>query len=419
MKEYGCQKWQNVSHSGYETERQFSNENEFAGGSAMNFNEAALKLHEEHHGKIEVVSKVPVKTRDDLSTAYTPGVAEPCRKIHDNKKDVYKYTAKGNLVAVVSDGTAVLGLGNIGPEAAMPVMEGKAVLFKEFGGVDAFPICLDTTDTEEIIKAVKYIAPCFGGINLEDIASPKCFEVEARLEKELDIPVFHDDQHGTAVVVTSALLNALKVVGKKIDEIHVVLNGPGSAGTAIIKMLLATGVKNIIACDENGILYKDRGVGIKEHKKVLCEITNLEDKRGTLADALIGVSVAGALKPEMIKTMAKDPIVFAMANPNPEIMYDEAMAAGVKVMGTGRSDFPNQINNVLAFPGIFRGALDCGARDINYDMKVAAAQAIAELVTSDKLSAEYIIPGALEEGVAEHVAKRVAEAAVKSGAIRK
>ena len=391
----------------------------------MNFNEAALKLHEEHHGKIEVVSKVPVKTRDDLSTAYTPGVAEPCRKIHDNKKDVYKYTAKGNLVAVVSDGTAVLGLGNIGPEAAMPVMEGKAVLFKEFGGVDAFPICLDTTDTEEIIKAVKYIAPCFGGIILEDIAAPMCFEVEARLEKELDIPVFHDDQHGTAVVVTAALLNALKVVGKKIDEIHVVLNGPGSAGTAIIKMLLATGVKNIIACDENGILYKDRGVGIKDHKKMLCDITNLEDKRGTLADALvgadifIGVSVAGALKPEMIKTMAKDPIVFAMANPNPEIMYDEAMAAGVKVMGTGRSDFPNQINNVLAFPGIFRGALDCGARDINYDMKVAAAQAIAELVTPDKLSAEYIIPGALEEGVAEHVAKRVAEAAVKSGAIRK
>ena len=301
MKKYGCQKWQNVSHSGYETGRQFSNENEFAGGSAMNFNEAALKLHEEHHGKIEVVSKVPVKTRDDLSTAYTPGVAEPCRKIHDNKKDVYKYTAKGNLVAVVSDGTAVLGLGNIGPEAAMPVMEGKAVLFKEFGGVDAFPICLDTTDTEEIIKAVKYIAPCFGGINLEDIASPKCFEVEARLEKELDIPVFHDDQHGTAVVVTAALLNALKVVGKKINEIHVVLNGPGSAGTAIIKMLLATGVKNIIACDENGILYKDRGVGIKDHKKMLCDITNLEDKRGTLADALvgadvfIGVSVAGAV----------------------------------------------------------------------------------------------------------------------------
>ena len=391
----------------------------------MDNKEKALLCHKEWNGKLETVAKSKVKTREDLAIAYTPGVAEPCKVIAEDKTAAYTYTWKANTVAVVSDGSAVLGLGNIGPYAAMPVMEGKAVLFKEFGGVDAFPICLDTTDTEEIIKAVKYIAPCFGGINLEDIASPKCFEVEARLEKELDIPVFHDDQHGTAVVVTAALLNALKVVGKKIDEIHVVLNGPGSAGTAIIKMLLATGVKNIIACDENGILYKDRGVGIKDHKKMLCDITNLEDKRGTLADALvgadvfIGVSVAGALKPEMIKTMAKDPIVFAMANPNPEIMYDEAMAAGVKVMGTGRSDFPNQINNVLAFPGIFRGALDCGARDINYDMKVAAAQAIAELVTPDKLSAEYIIPGALEEGVAEHVAKRVAEAAVKSGAIRK
>ena len=391
----------------------------------MDFNKAALEMHETHHGKVGIVSKVEVKTRDDLSTAYTPGVAEPCRKIRENPDDVYKYTFKGNMVAVVSNGTAVLGLGDIGPEAGLPVMEGKAVLFKEFGGVDAFPICIDAHDAASVIAACKAIAPTFGGINLEDIKSPECFEIEETLERELDIPVFHDDQHGTAVVVTAALLNALKVVGKKIDEIHVVLNGPGSAGTAIIKMLLATGVKNIIACDENGILYKDRGVGIKDHKKMLCDITNLEDKRGTLADALvgadvfIGVSVAGALKPEMIKTMAKDPIVFAMANPNPEIMYDEAMAAGVKVMGTGRSDFPNQINNVLAFPGIFRGALDCGARDINYDMKVAAAQAIAELVTPDKLSAEYIIPGALEEGVAEHVAKRVAEAAVKSGAIRK
>lgn len=390
----------------------------------MNYNEEALRLHEEHKGKVAIASKIAIKTRDDLSTAYTPGVAEPCRKIHADKKDVYRYTAKGNLVAVVSDGTAVLGLGNIGPEAAMPVMEGKAVLFKEFGGVDAFPICLDTQDTEEIIRTVRNIAPCFGGINLEDIASPKCFEVEARLEKELDIPVFHDDQHGTAVVVTAALLNALKVVGKKVDEIHVVLNGPGSAGTAIIKMLLETGVKHIIACDENGILYKDRGVGIKDHKKMLCDITNLEDKRGTLADAVvgadvfIGVSVGGVLKPEMVKTMAKDPIVFAMANPTPEITYEEAMAAGVRVMGTGRSDYPNQINNVLAFPGIFRGALDCGARDINYEMKVAAAQAIAELVTPEKLSEEYIIPGALEAGVAEHVAMRVAEAARRSGAVR-
>jgi len=391
----------------------------------MNYFEEALKMHSEHKGKIEVHSKVKLETRDDLSIAYTPGVAEPCREIAKDKKNVFKYTAKSNLVGVVSDGTAVLGLGNIGAEAAIPVMEGKSILFKQFGNVDAFPICLDTKDTEEIIKAVKQIAPVFGGINLEDIASPKCFEIERRLEEELDIPVFHDDQHGTAIVVTASLMNALKVVGKKIDEIKVVLNGPGSAGTAIIKMLLAAGVKNIIACDENGILYKDRGVGIVDHKKMLCDITNLEDMRGTLADALVGadvfvgVSVAGALKPEMIKTMNADPIVFAMANPVPEIMYDEAMAAGVKVMGTGRSDFPNQINNVLAFPGIFRGALDAGARDINYDMKLAAAEAIAELVEPEKLCAEYIIPSVLDPRVAKHVAERVAEAAVKSGAVRK
>ena len=391
----------------------------------MTQSEKALKLHEEWNGKITTTPKCEVKSREDLAIAYTPGVAEPCKVIAENKEEAYRYTIKSNTVAVVSDGSAVLGLGNIGAEAAMPVMEGKAVLFKEFGGVNAFPICLDTQDTEEIIKTVVNIAPAFGGINLEDISAPRCFEIETRLKELLDIPVFHDDQHGTAVVVTAALLNALKVVGKKIEEIHVVLNGPGSAGTAIIKMLLAAGVKHIIACDENGILYKERGVGIKDHKEMLCGITNLEDKRGDLADALvgadvfIGVSVGGALKPEMIKTMAKDPIVFAMANPTPEIMYDEAMAAGVKVMGTGRSDFPNQINNVLAFPGIFRGALDCGARDINYDMKVAAAHAIAELVTDDKLCAEYIIPGALEPGVAAHVAERVAEAAVRSGAIRK
>ena len=391
----------------------------------MDINEASLKMHYELGGKIEVVSRKKIETREDLSLAYTPGVAEPCRVIAKDYEQSFKLTRRGNLVAVITDGTAVLGLGDIGPAAGMPVMEGKCALFKEFADVDAFPICIDSKDTDTIVQTIYLISKSFGGINLEDIAAPRCFEIERRLKEICDIPVFHDDQHGTAVVVTAALLNALKVVGKKIDEIHVVLNGPGSAGTAIIKMLLATGVKNIIACDENGILYKDRGVGIKDHKKMLCDITNLEDKRGTLADALvgadvfIGVSVAGALKPEMIKTMAKDPIVFAMANPNPEIMYDEAMAAGVKVMGTGRSDFPNQINNVLAFPGIFRGALDCGARDINYDMKVAAAQAIAELVTPDKLSAEYIIPGALEEGVAEHVAKRVAEAAVKSGAIRK
>lgn len=391
----------------------------------MDVKERALQAHEKWGGKIEVVARCEVNSKDDLSIAYTPGVAEPCLKIKDDPSLSYTYTRRHNLVAVITDGTAVLGLGDIGPIAGMPVMEGKCALFKAFADVDAFPLCVASKDVDEIVRTIQLISGSFGGINLEDIAAPRCFEIERRLKEVCDIPVFHDDQHGTAVVVTAALLNALKVVGKKIDEIHVVLNGPGSAGTAIIKMLLATGVKNIIACDENGILYKDRGVGIKDHKKMLCEITNLEDKRGTLADALvgadvfIGVSVAGALKPEMIKTMAKDPIVFAMANPNPEIMYDEAMAAGVKVMGTGRSDFPNQINNVLAFPGIFRGALDCGARDINYDMKVAAAQAIAELVTPDKLSAEYIIPGALEEGVAEHVAKRVAEAAVKSGAIRK
>lgn len=390
----------------------------------MNYYEEALKLHEEHHGKIQVVSKVKLETRDDLSVAYTPGVAQLCKEIAEDKKNVYKYTAKSNLVGVVSDGTAVLGLGNIGAEAAIPVMEGKAVLFKAFGGVDAFPICLDTKDTEEIIKAVKQIAPVFGGINLEDIASPKCFEIERRLEEELDIPVFHDDQHGTAIVVTAALLNALKVVGKKIGEIKVVLNGPGAAGTAIIKMMLEAGVKHVIACDENGILYKDRGVGIVDHKKMLCSITNPEDKQGALADALegadvfVGVSVGGALKPEMIKKMNQDPIVFAMANPVPEIMYDEAMAAGVKVMGTGRSDFPNQINNVLAFPGIFRGALDAGARDINYDMKLAAAQAIAELVEPEKLCPEYIIPSALDPRVVEHVAERVGEAARKSGAVR-
>ncbi len=390
----------------------------------MDYYEEALKLHEKYQGKIEVTSKVKLEDRDDLSIAYTPGVAQPCKEIFKDKKNVYRYTAKSNLVGVVSDGTAVLGLGNIGAEAAIPVMEGKAILFKQFGGVDAFPICLDTKDTEEIIKAVKQIAPVFGGINLEDIASPKCFEVERRLEEELDIPVFHDDQHGTAVVVTAALLNALKVVGKEIGDIRVVLNGPGAAGTAIIKMMMTAGVKHIIACDENGILYKDRAVGIVDHKKMLCDITNPEDMRGDLADALkgadvfVGVSVAGALKAEMIGLMARDPIVFAMANPVPEIMYDEAMAAGVKVMGTGRSDFPNQINNVLAFPGIFRGALDAGARDINYEMKLAAAKAIAELVEPEKLCAQYIIPSALDPRVAKHVALKVGEAARASGAVR-
>ncbi len=391
----------------------------------MDYNKLALEMHEVNKGKIEVNSKVIVKTREDLSTAYTPGVAEPCRKIAQNKDDVYKYTCKGNMVAVVSDGSAVLGLGNIGPEASMPVMEGKSILFKNFGGVNAFPICLDVHDTQDIINVVKAIAPSFGGINLEDIASPQCFEIERRLEEELDIPVFHDDQHGTAVVVTAALLNAIKIVDKKIENLTVVINGPGAAGTAIIKMLLHAGVKKIIACDEHGILYKTREKGIVDHKKELCEITNLEDKRGGLkealegADVFVGVSVPGALKAEYIKNMASSPIVFAMANPIPEIMYDEAMQAGVQVMGTGRSDMPNQINNVLVFPGIFKGALRANARNINYDMKFAAAKAIADLIDETQLRAEYIIPSAFDERVANAVADAVEKAAIASGAVRK
>ena len=390
----------------------------------MDYYKKALEMHEAHKGKIEVVSKVPVKTREDLSTAYTPGVAEPCREIAKDPAAAYTYTAKGNLVAVVSNGTAVLGLGNIGAAASQPVMEGKAILFKEFGGVDAFPICLDTEDPEKVIEAVRLLAPVFGGINLEDISSPNCFYIEETLEKEVDIPVFHDDQHGTAIVVTAALLGALRVVKKDIGSIKVVVNGPGAAGTAIIKMLLAAGVKNVIACDENGILYKDRGVGIQDHKKMLCEITNKEDLRGDLSDAikgadvLIGVSVAGALKPEMAKTMAKDAIVFAMANPTPEILPDEAKAAGVRVIGTGRSDFANQINNVLAFPGVFKGALSVRARDINTAMKVAAAHAIADLVSDEERNEDYIIPGAFDPRVAQAVADAVAKAARETGVAR-
>lgn len=382
----------------------------------MDYNKQALQMHEQYRGKLEVVCKAPLETRDDLSVAYTPGVAEPCRAIAKNKEDVYRYTTKGHMVAVVTDGTAVLGLGDIGPEAALPVMEGKAALFKKFGGVDAVPICLDTKDPEEIIRTVQCLAPAFGGINLEDISSPRCFEIEQRLEALLEIPVFHDDQHGTGIVVTAALMNALKVVGKKIDEIRVVLNGPGAAGTAIIRMMLAAGVKDIIAVDENGILYKERGIGIQDHKKDLCEVTNLTDMRGTLADAVqgadvfVGVSVPGVLTPEMIRTMAKDPIVFAMANPTPEIMYDEAKAAGVRVMGTGRSDFPNQINNLLAFPGVFKGALAVRARDINYEMKVAAAKAIAATVPDEALNEENIIPSVFDKRVTENVAQAVAQA---------
>lgn len=381
----------------------------------MDYAKAALEMHKEHRGKLEVTSKIALKTKDDLSTAYTPGVAEPCLKIKENKKEAYTYTAKGNLVAVVSDGTAVLGLGDIGPEAAMPVMEGKAILFKEFGGVDAFPICLDTKDTEEIIETVKRIAPSFGGINLEDISAPRCFEIEQRLEEELDIPVFHDDQHGTAIVTTAALLNALKIVGKKIDEIKVVLNGPGSAGTAIAKMMLHAGVKHMLICDRTGILREDRE-RMTPHKMELARLTNPEKVSGGLkeaivdADVFVGVSTAGALTVDMVKTMNKDAIVFAMANPTPEIMYEEAKAAGVRVMATGRSDYPNQINNVLVFPGLFRGALDCRARNITYKMKLAAAYAIAGLISDEELNEEYVIPSAFDNRVAQAVAHAVEEA---------
>lgn len=381
----------------------------------MDYAKAALEMHKEHHGKLEVTSKIALKTKEDLSTAYTPGVAAPCLKIKEDKSEAYTYTAKGNLVAVVSDGTAVLGLGDIGPEAAMPVMEGKAILFKEFGGVDAFPVCLDTKDTEEIIETVKRIAPCFGGINLEDISAPRCFEIERRLEEELDIPVFHDDQHGTAIVTTAALLNALKIVGKKIDEIKVVLNGPGSAGTAIAKMMLHAGVKHMLICDRTGILREDRE-RMTPHKLELARLTNPEKVSGGLkeaivgADVFVGVSTAGALTTDMVKTMNKDAIVFAMANPTPEIMYEEAKAAGVRVMATGRSDYPNQINNVLVFPGLFRGALDCRARNITYKMKLAAAYAIAGLISDEELKEEYVIPSAFDERVAQAVAHAVGEA---------
>ena len=390
----------------------------------MDVNQESLKLHEELRGKIEVVARRHIETRDDLSLLYTPGVAEPCREIAKDYEKSFTLTRRGNLVAVITDGSAVLGLGDIGPAAGMPVMEGKCALFKEFGGVDAFPICVDTKDVDKLVETIALISKSFGGINLEDIAAPRCFEVERRLKEVCDIPVFHDDQHGTAIVVTAALLGALRVVKKEIGAIRVVVNGPGAAGTAIIKMLLAAGVRDVIACDENGILYKERGVGIVDHKEMLCGITNKSGMRGTLADAVkgadvfIGVSVGGALKPEMARTMARDAIVFAMANPVPEITPEEARAAGVRVMGTGRSDYPNQINNVLAFPGVFKGALSVRARDINSAMKVAAAHAIADLVSDEERNEDYIIPGAFDARVAQAVADAVARAARESGVAR-
>ena len=384
----------------------------------MDYNKLALEMHEQNKGKIAVRSKVAVKTRDDLSTAYTPGVAEPCRKIRDNKEEVYRYTAKGNLVAVVSDGTAVLGLGDIGPEAAMPVMEGKALLFKEFADIDAFPICLDTKDTEEIIKTVKNIAPCFGGINLEDISAPRCFEIEKRLKEELDIPVFHDDQHGTAIVVAAGLLNALKFVGKKMEDANIVINGAGSAGISICKLLLQFGAGNVVLVDQKGALCLGED-WMNPAQKDMAEITNKDKQRGPLTeiikdkDVFIGVSAPNIVTAEMVSTMADDAIIFAMANPTPEIMPDEAKKGGARVIATGRSDFPNQINNVLVFPGIFRGALDARAGQITEEMKMAAARAIASIISDDELNEEYIIPGAFDERVCKAVAKAVAEESQK------
>ena len=380
----------------------------------MTINEKALELHEKWNGKLDTVSKVQVKTREDLALAYTPGVAEPCKVIAEDPEAAYRYTIKSNTVAVVSDGSAVLGLGNIGPLAAMPVMEGKAVLFKEFGGINAFPICLDTQDTEEIIETVVRIAPAFGGINLEDISAPRCFEIEERLKKLLNIPVFHDDQHGTAIVVLAGIINALKVTGKKKENCRVVVNGAGSAGVAITKLLLNYGFPHITMCDKTGMLCKGME-GLNWMQEKMVEVTNLEHKTGTLADALkgadifVGVSAPGIVSQEMVASMNKDSILFAMANPVPEIMPDLAKAAGARVVGTGRSDFPNQVNNVLIFPGIFRGALEGRATAITEEMKLAAANAIAALVDDSELSDENILPAAFDPRVADAVSKAVKE----------
>ncbi len=378
----------------------------------MTLAEKALKLHEEWNGKLETVSKTPVKSREDLALAYTPGVAEPCKVIAQDKEAAYKYTMKANTVAVVSDGSAVLGLGNIGPYAAMPVMEGKAVLFKEFGGINAVPICLDTQDTEEIIKAVTYLAPGFGGINLEDISAPRCFEIEERLKATLDIPVFHDDQHGTAIVVLAGIINALKVVGKKKEDCKVVVNGAGSAGVAITKLLLTYGFPYIVMCDKVGIVSRDTE-GLNWMQQKMTEVTNPKNETGSLADAMkgadifVGVSAPGIVTEEMVTSMNKDAILFAMANPVPEIMPDLAKKAGARVVGTGRSDFPNQVNNVVAFPGIFKGALEGRATQITEEMKLAAANAIASLVPEDELSDDNIMPEAFMPQVADAVAEAV------------
>ena len=389
----------------------------------MDYNQLALEMHEQNRGKIAVTPKVKVENRADLSTAYTPGVAEPCRRIAANKDDVYRYTAKGNLVAVVSDGTAVLGLGDIGPEAAMPVMEGKALLFKEFADVDAFPICLDTKDVEEIIRTVKFLAPTFGGINLEDISAPRCFEIEKRLKEEIDIPVFHDDQHGTAIVVSAGLINALKLVGKKMEDVNIVINGAGSAGISIAKLLMQFGAGNIVLVDRQGAVSVDED-WLNPAQRQMAEVTNKHNERGPLTDIIrgkdvfIGVSAPKVVTAEMVSTMTTDAIVFAMANPTPEIMPEEAARGGARVIATGRSDYPNQINNVLVFPGIFRGALDARATDITEAMKLSAARAIAAIVTDDDLTEEYIIPGAFDKRVAPAVAAAVMECAKREGVAR-
>ncbi|WP_144552483.1 NADP-dependent malic enzyme [Bacillus sp. X1(2014)] len=384
-------------------------------------NEEALRIHKEKQGKLGVMSKVPLRDAKDLSLAYSPGVAEPCKEIYRDENKVYDYTIKGNLVAVVSNGTAVLGLGNIGPKAAMPVMEGKALLFKSFADVDAFPICLDTSDPDKIVEVVKLLEPTFGGVNLEDIAAPQCFEIEDRLRKICNIPIFHDDQHGTAIVTAAGLINALKLVDKKLEDIRVVANGAGAAGVAIVKLLLNMGVKDVILCDTNGIIYEGRPNGMNRFKEEMARITNKEQKQGTLADALVGadvfvgVSAAGAVTKEMVSSMNRDSIIFAMANPIPEIMPEEAKEAGAFVVGTGRSDFPNQVNNVLAFPGIFRGALDVSAKEINEEMKLAAVYAIAGLIEDEELTPNYVIPDPFDPRVAAHVAAAVAKAAMETG----
>lgn len=389
----------------------------------MDYASESLRLHYKWQGKLDIVNKMPVECKEDLSLAYTPGVAQPCIEINKNVDLSYELTGRGNTIAVVTDGTAVLGLGDIGPEAGMPVMEGKCVLFKAFGGVNAIPLCIRSKDVDDIVKTVTLLAGSFGGINLEDISAPRCFEIEKRLKETCDIPIFHDDQHGTAVVVLAAMLNALKVVGKRIEDIKVVTSGAGAAGIAVIKLLQAMGLKNVILCDSKGAIYKGRE-GLNPYKREMAEISNFNMEKGTLgevikgADVFIGVSVPGTVTEAMVRSMAKDPILFPMANPIPEIMPDEARRGGAAVIGTGRSDFPNQINNVVAFPGIFRGALDVRASDINDAMKIAAAKAIASLVSDDELSPDYILPQAFDPRVRDAVASAVAEAAIKSGVAR-